>query len=159
MADTTDNARHDSASQAGSLPFFARFLEGQRGEERSAATTKFPSDLDEFVTHKYPSDGDDDNPPVEDALLAAPARPMTLKYPSDRDEIEPFLDGSTDDGNTLNAASARPMTLKYPSDRDEWDPFFEAPTEDGGTLNAAPARPMTLKYPSDRDEIDWSHGN
>ena len=93
MADTTDNARRDSVPPAGSLPFFARFLEGQRGEERSAATTKFPSDLDEFVTHKYPSDGDDDYPTTEDSTLyASPARAMTLKYPSDRDEIDWYLD-------------------------------------------------------------------
>lgn len=92
MPDTTDNARHDSAEPTGGLPFFARFLEGQNREERSAATTKFPSDLDEFVTHKYPSDGDDDNPSADSVLQAGAERAMTLKYPSDRDEWDPFLD-------------------------------------------------------------------
>jgi hypothetical protein len=62
MADTKDpNARHDSKPPAGSLPFFARFLEGQHGEEQT--------------------NGDG-------ILLAAPERRMTLKYPSDRDEID-----------------------------------------------------------------------
>lgn len=93
MPDTTDaNARHDSVPPAGSLPFFARFLEGQNREERSAATTKYPSDLDEWQTHKYPSDGDDDTPTEGGYLQAAPERRMTLKYPSDRDEWEPFQD-------------------------------------------------------------------
>src|SRR5215208_6989352 len=99
MPDTTDaNARPDAVPPAGSLPFFARFLEGQTGEERSAATTKFPSDLDEFTTMKYPSDGDDDTPTEEGTLQAAPERAMTLKYPSDRDEIDWFND------STLQAA-------------------------------------------------------
>lgn len=118
MPDTTDaNARHDAAPPTGSLPFFARFLEGQNNEERSAATTKYPSDLDEYQTMKYPSDGDDDTPVDVDILQAAPARSMTLKYPSDRDEIEPFND------STLQAAPEKRMTLKYPSDRDEIDGF------------------------------------
>jgi hypothetical protein len=113
MPDNTDpNARHDSAPPSGSLPFFARFLEGQNSEERSAATTKFPSDLDEFQTMKYPSDGDDDTPTEEGILQAATERRMTLKYPSDRDEWEPFND------STLQAAPVE-RSLKYPSDRDE----------------------------------------
>jgi hypothetical protein len=95
MPENTDaNALRDSVPQEGSLPFFARFLEGQSGEELSAATTKYPSDLDEFTTMKYPSDGDDDTP-VEDSVLRSAAdgrmSNQTLKYPSDRDEWEPFL--------------------------------------------------------------------
>lgn len=51
-------------------PFFVRFLEGQPYPEveadvkagRGGATTKYPSDIDEAITMKYPSDGDD-NPP------------------------------------------------------------------------------------------------
>jgi hypothetical protein len=114
MPDTSDaNARRDSVTPEGSLPFFARFLEGQNREERSAATTKYPSDLDEFMTMKYPSDGDDDYPTEDSVVQAAPERKQTLKYPSDRDEWEPFND------STLHAAPERKQTLKYPSDRDE----------------------------------------
>ena len=48
-------------------PFFARFLEGQEFPQvrtnvkggRPSATTKFPSDLDEDQTMKYPSDDDE----------------------------------------------------------------------------------------------------
>ncbi|MDT5271254.1 MAG: hypothetical protein QOH49_3440 [Acidobacteriota bacterium] len=90
MPDTTDANTH-SAPPAGSLPFFARFLEGQNSEERIAATTKYPSDLDEYMTMKYPSDGDDDYPTSDSVLQAAPVRRQTLKYPSDRDEdSDPF---------------------------------------------------------------------
>ena len=60
MADTNDNNRRDTAPTAGSLPFFARFLEA------------------------------DDNTTPEDAAQASVARPVTLKYPSDRDEIDWF---------------------------------------------------------------------
>jgi hypothetical protein len=95
MPNTTDaNALRDSVPPAGSLPFFARFLESQNNEERSAATTKYPSDLDEFQTMKYPSDGDDDTPTEDSVLSSATERRLsaqTLKYPSDRDEWEPFL--------------------------------------------------------------------
>lgn len=31
-----------------SVPFFARFLEGQEAEPRTAATLKYPSDRDEW---------------------------------------------------------------------------------------------------------------
>lgn len=97
MSENTDpNPRQDALPQEGSLPFFTRFLEGQNNTERSAATTKFPSDTDEMMTMKYPSDGDDD-PPAEDRILRAAdagnqSRKMTLKYPSDRDEIDWLLD-------------------------------------------------------------------
>jgi len=74
----------DLDSQA--VPFFARFLEGQSyedlSEEEMAAVTggcgeivttlKFPSDQEEGVTKKYPSDSDE---------LA-----VTQKYPSDGDD-------------------------------------------------------------------------
>lgn len=50
-------ARQDSE---GTLPFFARFLEGQNREEVGILTLKFPSDRDEGdQTHKYPSDSDE----------------------------------------------------------------------------------------------------
>ena len=117
---TDDNAPRDPVPPAGNLPFFARFLEGQNREERSAATLKYPSDLDEYQTMKYPSDGDDDYPTEDSLLQAAPERRQTLKYPSDRDEWEPFHD------NSLQAAPERRQTLKYPSDRDEWEPFLDS---------------------------------
>ena len=56
MPDTNDaNVRRDSAPTEESLPFFARFLEGQNSEDRvhQAAperrmTLKYPSDRDEI---------------------------------------------------------------------------------------------------------------
>ncbi len=65
MQDKKDaSAPLDNLSHEGSLPFFARFLEGQHnGDGDFWATTKFPSDLDEAHTNKYPSDGDDNPPP------------------------------------------------------------------------------------------------
>jgi hypothetical protein len=72
-----------------STPFFARFLEDQRGDAGVKAAAS-------FQTLKYPSDRDE----IEDVYSpinaqaapteAAPSR-MTLKYPSDRDEIEPYV--------------------------------------------------------------------
>lgn len=56
MSDTKDvNARRDSVPAEGTLPFFARFLEGQSSDDkvRQAAperrmTLKYPSDRDEI---------------------------------------------------------------------------------------------------------------
>ena len=43
-----------------SLPFFARFLEGQNDSGEGFMTLKFPSDRDEYdQTIKYPSDSDE----------------------------------------------------------------------------------------------------
>jgi len=49
------------------LPFFARFLEGQESlpvktNLKAGRTLKYPSDNDEIVdvTHKFPSDGDEE---------------------------------------------------------------------------------------------------
>lgn len=82
MSDTTDaNAHRDSAPTAGSLPFFARFLEGQERVERSAQTLKYPSDRDEDIDPFLGATNADGN-----TLQAAPEKRMTLKYPSDRDE-------------------------------------------------------------------------
>ncbi|MCF4966751.1 hypothetical protein CV014_06305 [Nostoc sp. CMAA1605] len=66
------------------VPFFARFLEGQNVEEISdeeseafnggfqCATKKYPSDKEDIaVTLKFPSDGED---------------AVTQKYPSDGDD-------------------------------------------------------------------------
>ncbi|HLP88054.1 MAG TPA: microviridin/marinostatin family tricyclic proteinase inhibitor [Nostocaceae cyanobacterium] len=67
-----------------SLPFFTRFLEGQSPEELSleetnnisggcvVTTAKYPSDNEDSVTKKAPSDSDE--------------FAVTLKYPSDSDE-------------------------------------------------------------------------
>lgn len=88
MPDTTDaNARHDSAPPSGSLPFFARFLEGQNSEDSILQAAP-----ERQLTLKYPSDRDEWEPFNDSTLQAAPERRMTLKYPSDRDEWEPFLD-------------------------------------------------------------------
>ncbi len=60
MSDTKDaNARRDSVPMEGSLPFFARFLEGQNGDDRllQAAPEK------RIQTLKYPSDRDEDIDP------------------------------------------------------------------------------------------------
>jgi hypothetical protein len=56
MTDITDaNARRDPAQPEASLPFFARFLEGQQSEEsvlqaapERRMTLKYPSDRDEW---------------------------------------------------------------------------------------------------------------
>ena len=63
MPNNTDaNTHRDSLRQGGSLPFFARFLEGQDSAEQGFLTLKFPSDLDEDMTMKYPSDDDEGGP-------------------------------------------------------------------------------------------------
>jgi hypothetical protein len=93
MQDKDASAHHNSLQSEGSLPFFTRFLEGQDNTERSAATTKYPSDWDEIVTMKYPSDDDEggDDRFYDSGLQTGGAdNPglslQTLKYPSDRDE-------------------------------------------------------------------------
>jgi hypothetical protein len=48
-------------------PFFARYLEGQELEDvtgGAVATTKYPSDRDEYHTMKYPSDDDEGGVPL-----------------------------------------------------------------------------------------------
>ena len=64
MQDKRDaGARRDSLQHDGTLPFFARFLEGQDSVRPSSATLKFPSDLDEMdQTMKFPSDSDEGEP-------------------------------------------------------------------------------------------------
>jgi hypothetical protein len=61
MKSNTDaSAHHDSSQREGSLPFFARFLEGQDNAGLGAVTHKYPSDWDEMdQTMKYPSDSDE----------------------------------------------------------------------------------------------------
>jgi hypothetical protein len=82
MPETTNtNALRDSVPPTGNLPFFARFLEGQDREERSAMTLKYPSDRDEDIDPILDAPNTNSN-----TLQAAPERRMTLKYPSDRDE-------------------------------------------------------------------------
>lgn len=53
------------------VPFFARYLEGQdfpnvKTSIKAGITIRFPSDFDGpgDVTHKYPSDGDEEPPDV-----------------------------------------------------------------------------------------------
>lgn len=58
-------------SSKSELPFFARYLEGQdypavQTDVKAGipgGTNKYPTDIDEAHTMKYPSDGDD-NPPT-----------------------------------------------------------------------------------------------
>ncbi len=61
MRDSQDKSTLQRPSkQDSSLPFFARFLEGQERTGQIHATLKFPSDLDEMdQTMKYPSDSDE----------------------------------------------------------------------------------------------------
>jgi hypothetical protein len=55
MTDTKDtNVRRDSAPTEGSLPFFARFLEGQHSDDRVLQAAP-----ERRMTLKYPSDRDD----------------------------------------------------------------------------------------------------
>jgi hypothetical protein len=55
MPDTKDdNVRRDSAPVEGSLPFFARFLEGQNSDDRVLQATP-----ERRMTLKYPSDRDE----------------------------------------------------------------------------------------------------
>ena len=84
MPDNTDaNARPGSAPQAGTLPFFARFLEGQHcGVDETLQTAP------DGRTLKYPSDRDEIDWVSDTTLHAAAERRMTVKYPSDRDEID-----------------------------------------------------------------------
>jgi hypothetical protein len=73
---------------AAATPFFARFLEGQRGDAEAKAAVQ-------FQTLKYPSDRDEDGvySPAQVEAAAASAEPSrrSLKYPSDRDEIDPYV--------------------------------------------------------------------
>lgn len=61
MQDNRDaGARPEAVQKGDSLPFFARFLEGQNSTGPNAGTMKYPSDWDEMdQTHKYPSDSDE----------------------------------------------------------------------------------------------------
>ena len=47
MRNKTESHTHEGSEQ--SLPFFARFLEGQDTSKESFQTLKYPSDLDEIV--------------------------------------------------------------------------------------------------------------
>jgi hypothetical protein len=62
--------KQDLNSQA--VPFFARYLEGQFGEELSEEEMAAVGGGANYVTMAYPSDTENDGGPV-----------MTLKYPSD----------------------------------------------------------------------------
>lgn len=55
-----NKAARASQDSNDTLPFFARFLEGQNREGVGIQTLKYPSDWDEGdQTHKYPSDSDE----------------------------------------------------------------------------------------------------
>lgn len=68
---------------AATTPFFARFLEGQHGDEE--ATLEAAPD---GRTLKYPSDRDEIDWVSDNTLQARERDGRTLKYPSDRDEID-----------------------------------------------------------------------
>ena len=63
MPDRTDaSAPHDSASQEGSLPFFTRFLEGQRAPHDGLLQSPDDNpDSSPLLSLKYPSDRDEDD--------------------------------------------------------------------------------------------------
>ena len=61
MRDNKDARTRDESER--SLPFFARYLEGQNSTEQFFGTLKYPSDFDEMdQTMKYPSDSDEGDP-------------------------------------------------------------------------------------------------
>lgn len=63
MSDTKDpNVRRDSAPKETSLPFFARFLEGQNSDEGILKAAP-----ERRMTLKYPSDRDEDIDPFLDS--------------------------------------------------------------------------------------------
>ncbi|MEH2005647.1 microviridin/marinostatin family tricyclic proteinase inhibitor, partial [Nostoc sp.] len=94
----SDHKPEDFNSQA--VPFFARFLEGQNGEDLSDQQSEAISGGQTFMTEKYPSDS-------EDGVVA------TKKYPSDSDEhaVTQKCHSDHQDGHVV--------TLKYPSDGDD----------------------------------------
>jgi hypothetical protein len=120
-----------TTSSGQNLPFFARFLEGQREEiadnkvaltdrrrergDRLNVTRKYPSDSEDntgggvVTTKKYPSDSEDSTGGVV----------TTNKYPSDNED----------------STVGNPVTRKYPSDN-----------EDGG------GGVVTQKFPSDGED-------
>ncbi|MEM7065806.1 MAG: microviridin/marinostatin family tricyclic proteinase inhibitor [Cyanobacteria bacterium P01_B01_bin.77] len=67
--------RKNSNNNASAVPFFARYLEGQvtqkltqadlekisGGNKEPIQTDRFPSDVDDPITMKYPSDSDEAN--------------------------------------------------------------------------------------------------
>ena len=85
------------------LPFFARFLEGQKREviqhkvalSEDRTIEKKPSNLPEMITNKYPSDAEDSS---------GGGIVTTQKYPSDAED-------SSGGGITT--------TIKYPSDSED----------------------------------------
>lgn len=92
------------AKNSSSVPFFARYLEGQfltevsekEMDEVKGGIRYFHLPTEGMVqTLKYPSDNEDGSPGHEI---------MTRKYPSDKEDI---------------GSGGHPMTKKYPSDADE----------------------------------------
>jgi len=54
MRDKTESSASERSEV--SLPFFARFLEGQDASKNAEQTLKYPSDRDEFPDFAYMSD-------------------------------------------------------------------------------------------------------
>ena len=59
MRDKTEPSAPNNSEP--SVPFFARFLEGQEKAKWPAQTLKYPSDLDEWVNHYTSPTTDDGN--------------------------------------------------------------------------------------------------
>ncbi|HKG12934.1 MAG TPA: microviridin/marinostatin family tricyclic proteinase inhibitor [Pyrinomonadaceae bacterium] len=102
-----DEAAAPSGAQA--TPFFARFLEGQHGDDAEAR-----------VTTRRGRASYTEKEGARKATAAKPAKLQTLKYPSDGDEqvFHPYQAEAA----KVKGGSTR-QTLKYPSDRDEGDPY------------------------------------
>lgn len=58
---TDANLPHESLTQEGSVPFFARFLEGQHSDPSQAANDHESNQNRLLQTLKYPSDRDEDD--------------------------------------------------------------------------------------------------
>ena len=97
------------APQETATPFFARFLEGQDGDDADAKVTARRGRAP-YTTKQS----------MSKAAAAKPSKLQTLKYPSDGDE-QVFYPYKVE-AATVKGAAAR-QTLKYPSDRDEVDAY------------------------------------
>jgi hypothetical protein len=133
LADTSKTTETTTTAK-GELPFFARFVEGQKSpserialtnerrgetEKKDRVTTrKFPSDAEDnsgggvVTTQKFPSDGEDNSG----------GNPTTAKFPSDNED---------------NSGGSVGVTNKFPSDAED---------NSGGGIG------VTKKYPSDSED-------
>jgi hypothetical protein len=120
---------------APATPFFARFLEGQHGDDAEAKVTA------RRVRASYTEKQGARKATSAKTTAAKPSKLHTLKYPSDGDEqvFHPYQVEAA----TIKGGGAR-QTLKYPSDRDEGDPYVAV------YIDAADA-PKTAKVKAKKD--------